>query len=150
MLTIDISSLSLTELRQLSNLAKSRGQPALAEAVRNELRSRTFAAPIPANSLWSAPLTPAARTARMASRRRTSAARPWALAACAAVAFTLGWGLSVPDDVIDGQLARIDAFAAATCADGAPGCAAAPPPLDLISAEGGPTGDLAWRGDGGL
>jgi len=84
MLSIDVSSLSLAELRQLSGLARARGQSQLADALTAELKARTQGAP---------PLFP---PPRVRPRRRSQARRAWVLAASAALALALGLGVPLP------------------------------------------------------
>lgn len=151
MLSIDISNLSLSELRQLSGVAQARGQTVLAEALSAELRSRVSRLPdAPPASMWAAPLTPA-----RAGRRRLNRSRPWLLAASALIALALGWGLTAPSGSLDRpgeQMRSLLAFYEASpdtlCLTG--DCAAQPLPGLALTAEMSAPARLttvAWPGD---
>ncbi|RAK69088.1 hypothetical protein [Phenylobacterium kunshanense] len=151
MLSIDISSLSLSELRQLSGLAQARGQTVLADALTAELKDRVRRLPeAEPVSIWAAPLTPT-----RGAQRRVNRNRPWLLAASAVIALALGWGLTPPDGSVDrpgeqmlSVLALDEASPDALCLTG--DCAApALPGLALTAEMSSPARltTVAWPGD---
>lgn len=96
MLGIDISALSLGELKQLADVARVRGQSGLAEALAAELRNRPLRAAGWREGAWGAAIVAPLPVPRTSLRRRTSPPL-WATAACATLALGLGWGLSLPE-----------------------------------------------------
>ena len=99
MVGIDISTLSLVELKRLADAAEARGQTSLANILTQELRNR--AARI--GQRRPEPIAPPAPlVASLLPIRRRAAARPagpkWRLAVLACVTISLAWGMTLPND----------------------------------------------------
>ena len=100
MVGIDISKLGVEELRRLSDVARTRGQTALMDALARELRNRlqpATPAPVPAPATLTAPPVPPLSRPITPPRRRSG----WATAA-AALALVLAGGTTVPRAAIVG------------------------------------------------